>query len=94
MANTDKEALQSQPGEDVNKDAVASEPPKQGGVPHGPDIVLRSFQPADLPYTKHLYYTTYFNLVPGAVKHKMLSPLTWSLYMGACKLTVSTNIHV
>ncbi|KAJ2961090.1 hypothetical protein NQZ79_g3596 [Umbelopsis isabellina] len=83
MANTDKEALQSQPGEDVNKDAVASEPPKQGGVPHGPDIVLRSFQPADLPYTKHLYYTTYFNLVPGAVKHKMLSPLTWSLYMGA-----------
>ncbi|GAB5593561.1 hypothetical protein Unana1_08461 [Umbelopsis nana] len=60
---------------------IASEPPHEASVPRGPDIVLRSFQPADLPYAKHIYYSTYFGLVPEGVKRKLLSPLTWAWFI-------------
>jgi hypothetical protein len=64
---------------------IASEPPKEAGAPHGPDIVLRSFQPSDLPYTKHIYYSTYFGLVPEGVKRKLISPLTWATFFAVCE---------
>ncbi|KAI9285062.1 hypothetical protein BC943DRAFT_337576 [Umbelopsis sp. AD052] len=63
--------------------SVASEPPKETGPTRGPDIVLRTFQPSDLPYAKHIYYSTYFGQVPQGVKSKLLHPLTWALFIGS-----------
>jgi hypothetical protein len=71
----------------TSKSSVASEPPKETRSVRGPDIVLRTFQPSDLPYAKHIYYSTYFGQVPQGVKSKLLNPLTWALFFGSCKLS-------
>ena len=66
----------------------ASDTPKETRMPHGPDIVLRSFQPSDLAYAKHMFYSTYFNVVPEGVKRKFMSPLTWTIYVSMCKFHI------
>ncbi|KAH8549115.1 hypothetical protein BGW37DRAFT_121118 [Umbelopsis sp. PMI_123] len=66
----------------TSSSSIESEPPKETGPLRGPDIVLRTFQPSDLPYAKHIFYSSYFGLVPQGVKAKLMSPLTWAIFIG------------
>ncbi|GAA5800160.1 hypothetical protein EDC94DRAFT_610521 [Helicostylum pulchrum] len=47
-----------------------------------PRLVLRTYRASDHDYVDHLFYSTYFALVPEGVKCKLKSPLFWVLWVG------------
>lgn len=48
-----------------------------------PRLVLRSYRASDHDQVDHLFYSTYFTLVPEGVKCKLKSPLFWVVWF-AC----------
>ncbi|KAI9357409.1 hypothetical protein BD770DRAFT_388661 [Pilaira anomala] len=47
-----------------------------------PRLVLRTYRASDHDYVDHLFYSTYFTLVPEGVKCKLKSPLFWVIWIG------------
>lgn len=46
-----------------------------------PRLVLRSYRASDHDQVDHLFYSTYFTLVPEGVKCKLKSPVFWILWV-------------
>ncbi|KAF7726955.1 hypothetical protein EC973_008150 [Apophysomyces ossiformis] len=59
-----------------------SEAQSSSRTEESPKLVLRTYQASDLNYVDHLYYSTYFALVPEGVRRKLWSPLTWAIWFG------------
>ncbi|KAI7900954.1 uncharacterized protein BX663DRAFT_140473 [Cokeromyces recurvatus] len=48
-----------------------------------PRLVLRTYKASDHDQVDHLFYSTYFTLVPEGVKNKLKSPLFWVIWFAA-----------
>ncbi|KAI8356167.1 hypothetical protein BD560DRAFT_200532 [Blakeslea trispora] len=46
-----------------------------------PRLILRTYKTSDHEQVDHLFYSTYFSLVPEGVKRKLMSPLFWILWI-------------
>ncbi|KAI8065341.1 uncharacterized protein B0P05DRAFT_553917 [Gilbertella persicaria] len=46
-----------------------------------PRLVLRTYKASDHEQIDHLFYSTYFALVPEGVKRKLMSPVFWVLWI-------------
>lgn len=49
--------------------------------PDTPRLVLRTYKASDHEQIDHLFYSTYFTLVPEGVKCKLKSPLFWFIWI-------------
>ncbi|OBZ91717.1 hypothetical protein A0J61_00235 [Choanephora cucurbitarum] len=46
-----------------------------------PRLLLRTYKASDHEQVDHMFYSTYFSLVPEGVKRKLMSPLFWILWI-------------
>ncbi|KAI8638398.1 hypothetical protein BD408DRAFT_328555, partial [Parasitella parasitica] len=46
-----------------------------------PRLILRTYKASDHDHVDHLFYSTYFTLVPEGVKCKLKSPVFWVLWI-------------
>ncbi|KAI8393720.1 uncharacterized protein BYT42DRAFT_552001 [Radiomyces spectabilis] len=58
-------------------DATPSTPKTNSATPK---LVLRTYKSSDAEHVDHLFYSTYFSLVPEGVRRKLWSPWTWVIW--------------